>query len=353
MNKKRENSKPSVKRTVLTVLCVVLVILLAILIVIATMVGRYMGMINRVHGLETLPSDVIESYLSETDDPSEGFGGETIDPDQVVWGPGYEPIEKVDHIINILLIGQDRREGQGRQRSDSMILCSINTKTKTLTMTSFLRDLYVQIPGYQDNRINVCYPLGGMELLDTCIEKNFGITVDANIEVDFGGFMEVIDILGGVDINLTNAEANYLNKHGNWDVTHGETWNLTAGKNHLNGSQALAYSRIRYIDSDFSRTGRQRNVLNALLEKCKSLSWTQLLPLMERILPLLTTDMSNGQIVNYARDIFMMLSDLEIVNQRIPADGAYKLASIRGMSVLLPDLEASRKLLEETIYGNE
>ena len=91
-------------------------------------------------------------------------------------------------IVNLLLIGQDRREGQDRQRADSMIMVTLNKKTKQISMTSFMRDLYVQIPGYSDNRINATYAFGGMDLLDSTLNTNFGVEIAGNVEVDFGEF---------------------------------------------------------------------------------------------------------------------------------------------------------------------
>ena len=340
------------KRTLLIVLCILLALILALMIAGTVYLQSMMNLIGHTDGSAhtTMSQEEYEQWLKdqqETLDPD--FTGEVLDPSDVTWGDVTEPIEQDEGIINILLIGQDHREGEGRARSDAMILCTINKSTKTLTMTSFMRDMYVQIPGYHDNRINASYQLGGMELLDACLRVNFGVQVDGNVEVDFDGFIEVIDMLGGVDMELTSAEAEYLNRRGNWDVDDSTAWqwDLKAGKNHLTGEQALAYSRIRYVgNGDFGRTERQRKVLNALMEKCKKLSVLELNSLLQKLLPMLTTDMSNAQILNYAVDFFPLLSDLTIVTQRVPAEGTYSDAYINGMSVLKVDLEANRKLLE-------
>lgn len=348
----KKNNRSSSKRTMLIVLCALLSLILLLLVLGTVYLEYMMNLIGRVedNGNTTMSSEEYEQWLqnqTETLDPD--FTGEVLDPTDITWGEVTEPVEQGENIINILLIGQDRREGEGRARSDAMILCTINKAAKTLTMTSFMRDMYVQIPGYHDNRINASYELGGMKLLDACLEKNFGIQVDGNVEVDFTRFMEIIDMLGGVDMELTSAEANYLNNRGNWDVndsTAGQ-WNLKAGKNHLTGEQALAYSRIRYVgNGDFGRTERQRKVLNALLEKAKGLTVLELNNLLQKMLPMLTTDMSNAQILGYALELFPMLTELEMVTQRVPADGTYSDAVINGMMVLKVDLEANRKLLQ-------
>lgn len=300
-----------------------------------------LGKINRVDGTEeTLSQMEIDAIENETDPPEE-LAGELEEHDGIL-DENAELIEKGDHIINILLIGQDRRPGEGRARSDSMVLCTIDTQKKTLVMTSFLRDLYVDIPdwkgrSYQDNRLNACYAFGGMGMLDLALEKNFGVQVDHNLEVDFSGFEEIIKIFGGVTIDLTRAEANYLGG------------GLKEGANFLNPEQALAYSRIRYLDSDFGRTNRQRNVLTALFNSIKTMNSDQLSKLINNILPMITTDMTNADITGYMVKLIPILPELEITTQYIPASGTYKSCYVRGMAVLVPDLEANRAILRETL----
>ena len=309
--------------------------------------NNVLGKINRVEGTEpTLSAEEIEAIENETDAPGEIPEDVTVldegDVDVTVPAESDEETANPDHIINILLIGQDRRPGEGRTRSDSMILCTINTQKKTLVMTSFLRDLYVDIPdwngrSYKDNRLNSCYAIGGMGMLDAALKNNFGVEVDYNMEVDFGGFEDIIGLFGGVSIYLTKAEANYLGG------------GLKEGTNFLTPQQALTYARIRKIDSDFNRTNRQRKVLTALLSSVKTMNNNQLTKLVNNILPMLTTDMTNSDITNCMVQILPILSELEISTQSIPAAGTYKSCSIRGMAVLVPDLEANRAILRETL----
>jgi LCP family protein required for cell wall assembly len=263
------------------------------------------------------------------------------------WGENEgEIIEKADNVVNILLIGQDAREGEGRSRSDSMILVTFNKDTKTITMTSFLRDMYVKIPGYQDNKLNATYVFGGMPLLNQTLEQNFGVQVDGNVEVDFSHFAEVIDLLGGVDLELRYDEAATINNATGRLV-------LGTGMMHLDGEQALVYSRIRSLDADadFSRTNRQRKVINALIEKFRNTKLTTLLGLVDDLLPMITTDMSNGEIIELAYELFPMLADCTIVSQRVPADGAYELKTVRDMSCIVAEMDAARQLLKETLGG--
>lgn len=245
-------------------------------------------------------------------------------------------------VVNILLIGQDRREGESQARSDSMILCSLDRDAGKLTMTSFLRDLYVPIPGHGGNRINAAYAYGGMALLERTIEDNFGITVDGAVEVDFQQFAGIIDLLGGVAIELRQDEADIINR---------ETGSsLTEGKHLLTGAQALAYSRIRSLDADgdFSRTGRQRKVMEALVAGFRGAGAGDLLELMTQLFPMLTTDLSRGQLLVLALEVLPQLSGLQLASQRIPADGTFFDDTIDGMRVLVADMDAARRLLRET-----
>lgn len=346
---KQAKKKVDGKRVALIILCIFLALVLAALILVA--IGQYyLGLINRDVDNSAMSDEEYQQWLEDQTEVATGTAPE-VAPEDVTWQDQY--IEQGDHIINILLIGQDRREGQGRQRSDAMILCTVNTETKTLTMTSFMRDLYVQIPGYNPNKMNACYQIGGMDLLDACLETNFGVTVDGNVEVDFSGFMDVVDMMGGVDIELNQSEANYLNRRGNWDVDDSTagTWNLQAGMNHLTGEQALAYSRIRYVgNGDFERTERQRKVLTAMVEQSRNLSISQLNGMLQAALPLLTTDLSNQEILSYAAKFFSILPDLKIETQRVPTDGTWEYAVISNLDVVrMFDVETNVEMLRKAM----
>lgn len=337
--------KKGAKRGFLTVIAVILGLILACLLAATYYVNHFLNQINRVEQIpqETLTHEEVEIILAETDPVEEEFTGVIIEPEEVTMPEEpAEVIETGDHVVNILLIGQDRRPGQGRQRSDSMILCTINKEEKTLTMTSFLRDIYVKFPEYNgnkysNNRLNVPYVIGGMEMLNDCLKMNFGVDVDHNIEVDFSGFEKIVDVMGGVEIELTAKEARNLGG------------GLKEGINHMTGIQALEYSRLRKIDGDFQRTNRQRNVLTALLNKSRNLSLTELVSLAETVFPMITTDMSNSDIIGYIKDFFPILLDLQIITQSAPQDGEYYFAQIHGMSVIVPDLEKINARLRETI----
>ena len=295
---------------------------------------------NNTNSMETT------EYVAETL-PSD-FTGPTIAPTDVTEPPVVETdkiisSEKYPDIINIMLVGQDRRPGEYHlTRSDAMILCTFNTKDKTITMTSFMRDLYVQIPNIGGNKMNAAYQFGGMKLLRQTMLDNFGVYVDAFVEVDFSGFEKVVDALGGVEITLTQAEADHLNQNY-------PGWSMTAGRKRLTGEEALAYSRIRYVgNSDFGRTERQRDVINSIINECKNMSWIKANELLTEILPMIATDMTDGQIVDYALKLFPLLKG-SIESQRIPIDGSYELKWVGALDVVLPNIAINRQYLLDTL----
>ncbi len=301
------------------------------------------------------PSQMLEFSIENTDIMPEDYTGEILNPEDIEWETLPDaPIETEEDIVNILLIGADREVG-GRSRSDAMILCTYNRKDETLLFTSFMRDMYLPIPGYADNRINASYFFGGIPLLNKCIYQNFGIEVDGNFLVDFDSFINVIDAVDGVDITLTAAEADYMNNPGRWAPEHRYlAGTFREGVNRLNGVAALSYARNRSIGMwDFTRTERQRNVLSSLFNRCKQMSISQLDSLLDELLPLVTTDMSNGEIIDLAVSVIPDISSISVSTHRIPADGLCRDAWVSGMAVLIPDLERSRRQLEALIYGEQ
>lgn len=317
------------KKTVMLV-CIGVLVLLAV-----TALGYVHFQLNKIHKVSEV-TDVVAPEQEDFETDANGSASDLteLDPEDIDWGE-IEPFMD-DDLINILLVGQDRREGEGRQRSDSMILCSMNPETKQIAMISFLRDLYVQIPGgYSDNRLNAAYVFGGFPLLMDTLYINFGVSIDGCFAVDFSGFQNVIDALGGVDLALTSEEAQTVGT------------GTAAGVYHLDGAEALTYSRIRKLDNDFGRTQRQRNVMAAIYEKFRQGSAAEAMKLLDAVLPYLTTDMTNSQIMLLAAKCIPILGSAKLFSYRVPADNAFQYASIRGMSVVVPDLV---KVHEDLLY---
>lgn len=277
--------------------------------------------------------------------------------DPVITTKAPEPVEKPKgtdkrisfskNVINILLVGTDGRTVTERGRSDTMILISINKDTKQIVITSFLRDIYLYIPTVEtDNRLNASYAFGGTSLLLKTLKANFGITIDKYVRTNFQSFEKIIDIVGGVDVELDQAEIDHLNLK-----------NATPGVVHLNGSQALSYCRIRKIDKgsllgDFGRTYRQREVLGQLFEKSKKLSMSEINTLLNELLPLVTTNLTQSEILGIVANAFTYMK-YDLVKNRIPADGTYKYVFVRKMSVVSIDFDKNIDLLEKTIKGTK
>ena len=300
--KKNPRRRRKTKRTSVigTVVLLFLVLVLVSSVSLFYLSNRMLNQIERVDKSEEVwmapeeaAQDMLEAEELEREPVEEGTMEEhpdTIVPENVVWTRPKTAVQK-PKIKNILLIGQDRRSGETRARSDSMILCSINEYTKELTLTSLMRDMYVPYPGdYYPSRINHAFAWGGMSLLDQLIEEDFGITIDGNVVVDFDGFIQVMDLIAPLEIDLRDDEAWCMNL-GN------KNWMLHTGVNALNGEQILSYARIRYVGrADWERTERQRRVLSLAFDKVKNMSLTELTELANAALPCMTTDMSNAEI---------------------------------------------------------
>lgn len=260
-----------------------------------------------------------------------------------------------EDVFNILLIGSDTRDPDSVGRSDAMILVSLNQKSKTIYLSSFLRDCYVYVPGYGNTRLNHAFAYGGPDLLMETLEENFKVHVDRYAAVDFFSFMDVIDILGGIWLYLDEDEVEITNDY-IWSMNNlmDEDWDTdyiwTTGWMKLNGKQALCYARNRYTGNDYARTQRQRNIINQIINGAMDASPSTLVSLAQVILPQITTDLEKSEILSYAANVGAYLN-YEVVSQQIPVEGTYSGATIDGMSVIRLDLDDNIEYLQGTIYA--
>ena len=318
-----------------------------------------------VSTVEELPQETAEnSYLEQLDEEDKKDELEATASELEQWNEHIEDVTSdsssytipiSDDVYNILLIGSDTRVSGEVGRSDAMILVSINQKTETIYLTSFLRDCYVNIPGYGNTRLNHAFAYGGPDLLEKTLEQNFKVHVDRYVAVDFFSFMDVIDTLGGVYINVTEDEQKVTNNY-IWSMNKlmGEEWSndylWSSGWQKLNGKQALCYARNRYTGNDYERTARQRTIINQIISGAMQASPATLVDLAQVILPQVTTDMSKSEILAYAANVAAYLG-YDIQQQQIPASGTYSGATISGMSVISLDLDANIRYLQGTIYA--
>ncbi len=278
-----------------------------------------------------------------------------IDPSSIQLDSATQA-DKTEEVINILLCGEEAI-GDDRGRTDSIMIATINQKDNRLSLTSIMRDTYVKIPGFSDNKINAAYHNGGMKTLIETIKENFGITVDGYVLVNFDSFEKIIDALGGVDIELSSEEASYLNRT-NY-ISNPANRHVSIGINHMNGNQALGYSRVRYVNKDgnvgdFARTLRHRTVMTAIYKKMMSKSTLELVAMIPDILPLLTTNIKKADLINYlTAGVSVREKNSKLRTLNVPIEGCYKITRVRTMSVVLASpLDANVKKMHKFIYGS-
>ncbi len=251
-----------------------------------------------------------------------------------------------EELYNILLIGSDRRDDSWNGNSDVMILLTVNENTQKLIMTSFMRDLYAEIPGYGTNKLNYAYAAGGAPTLVATLEDNYDLTIDNYAVVDFASMAEIVDLLGGVDIDVTEAEVSVVNDY--LDAMDQSDLALTyGGYQHLNGYQAVAYMRVRYVgDSDYERTERQRDVLTVLFENMKDKSAAELADLAQQVLALTENDISAMKVLSLISSLTEYMN-YTLEENRIPYDGLYSSDN----EMLVPDFPATIERLHETLLN--
>lgn len=253
--------------------------------------------------------------------------------------------------FNLLLIGVDTYQPEDAGRSDAMILAQITPETGDIKLVSFLRDLYVSVPGHGKTRLNAAYFYGGAELLRQTLEKSFGVRVDRTLAVNFSLMAELIDQIGGVDVEVSEKELVQLNsilKFYNQKNGMGESDGLLkeAGLQHLTGKQALSFSRIRKIDSDFQRISRQHLVLLGVLRQLTQLDFVALAKLAAANLYRVETDIRLED-VNRLLPLMMNAADLRMRSTRVPFDGTFSDETINGMMVLVANLDQNRRLVRD------
>lgn len=348
-------------------------ILIILLLIVAICVGGGIWYYNHLLGMISRPGDSVSDLPTETYRVEETVPGETTlaaetEPVETSPEDTWPKVVSAENISNFMLVGQAAREGETHLISDTMILVSVNRDTKTITLTSLMRDMRLVWPKYTDtlgkvhtgnNRINMAYNMGyswtknkqdGMDLLESIVQHNFGVPVDRTVEIDFEVFREIVDLMGGVTVNVDEAELKYLQENYKWMEE------VTVGDYNMSGYKALCYARMRKVGhGDYERTERQREVISGLLNKLKGMNILEIHKLFTEVLPMITTDMTNKEITNYALEFIPMLKDLKIQSQRIPFDGnetsvthTYEDGTVDYM-IAPADLKATARQLQESI----
>ncbi len=282
----------------------------------------------------------------------------------------FTKAEKIEHIEgvelvsdknvrNILLIGCDKANG-GSSRSDSIMLASVNKSTGRVTICSILRDTHLYIPGEREAKVNAAYAWGGANLLIQTIEHNFGIKIDDYATVNFEMFTALVDGLGGVEVEVTENEADYINNRHRYGNEKKPDAFESGESVHLNGYQALWYSRIRKLDSDFMRTQRQRKVISAIASKVKGqinpIGVFGLVSTAKEVAPYIETTLSTTDFWNLVFSLSGCLAksgadmDKLLVSQQIPFDDTWWYSSQWDGSSISINLEENKQMLYALLY---
>lgn len=339
--RKPSNKKPKKKNNVLKILSIITAVAVLFLVfLVFTKPGRklvYNAASNYV--FSQLDYDEDESFFNEA--------GEFL--------PSSDAGREEDYITNYLIFGIE--EIGGARNTDSMIIASINSKEKVISITSLMRDSYVDIPGYKKTKLNAAYGKGGIKLLIDTIEENFFIHIDGYASVNFSAFESLIDKLGGVDIEISQKEADYLNTTNYISVKSNRT--LKAGINHMNGNQALGYCRVRKVatiegvNNDHGRTLRQRKVLTALFDKFKDQSLRSMMDTVNSCLSYVKTNATQKQISSAIESV-VENKITNITSLRIPFDGMYEAPKkYEGVTYpLVLDMDANIIEFFKEVYGD-
>ena len=325
-----QNEKKSKKKKKKSIGFKIFIGFILVLVALAVTAGGYfMGLLSKMENIE-----INKDNLGIVDEDLEEYGN-------------------ANKITNIALFGVDTSDGS-TGRSDSIMIATVDTDHNKLKLTSIMRDSYVYIEGYGNDKINHAYAYGGPELAIRTINENFGLNIEDFVSVNFSSLPKVINILGGIDIEITEDELQYINKYiDNINAKEGTSSPHIsyAGVQHLDGTQALAYSRIRYTSGgDYKRTERQRTVLNALFNKLSSTSIGSMNSLVNEILPYVQTSLSTTDILSLGTKILNIGGSLE--QDRFPRDGYGQGEMINGVYYLTFDIETIKQQMRDYIFND-
>ncbi len=293
--------------------------------------------------------------------------GSTTPTTSDVFGDQLSDSDLIQHskVLNVMLFGEDNSDGDEHGRTDTMIMLSIDNSHKKIKLTSFQRDTYVYIPDYGYNKINASYFYGGPKLAIKTIEANFGIKIDRYAVVDFESFIKIIDTLGGIDMEVTQDEIDYINyqMYKNGQVDEYTTIKDAPGVVHLNGQEALWYARNRGLQKgedgneigldgdDWQRTSRQRKLLETLFESMKNADLTQIVSIVSSIGPLITTNLKKDEITALVSNSLTYLK-YDVVQYNVPEKGYwyYDDNTPVGSAIKFSDLQGQRVAFAQFVY---
>lgn len=306
------------------------------------------GKLNKLNYNETVTVDE-SARISSTDDET-NKNLKKLEQREGASALPTDDVFKDKDVVNLLLLGTDMKIPGTKDpgRCDATMVCSLNKKTGEIKLVSFERAIGVPVPGYEDEQLAYVFQYGGGDFMQETITKCFRVDLTGYVHVGYEVFPEVIDALGGIDVELDSSEVYYMSEYLKYDKTAPK---LKVGMNHLNGTAAYSYCRLRDPDDDWSRQGRTRQAVQALVDKLKTASAKELNSMLDTVLPMVGTNLSKGQISS------LMLSAPKFINASvgqlmIPAkDEAWSYVTGRGAYMVGCDYAAGAKLIREFLYG--
>ncbi len=341
LNMKKKHGKKS--RAWLIALLVVLLLFIAIAVAAAIFINGKLNLIDYSDGTETYePSGEAE----ETDYDVDISGLERKDPSALPEGEASSS----DDVLNILILGTDERTTEfSSARADAILIMSLNLEDHSAKLVSLERGMGVPIlEGEYEGQydwLTHCFRYGGASLMLKEVQTCFQVDVSHYVRLNFTSVKKIVDLLGGIDVDLSYAEAEYLSVGGGF--------NVSAGSNHLNGEAALAYARLRAIDSDWSRIKRQRTVIQACVNNIKQTDLLTLNELCDTILPYVQTNFTKREIVQLMAQAPNFLG-VQFEQMTIPAEGTYGgMIGMQGRSLFSVDFETNAQILHDFLYGTD
>ncbi len=337
---------PAAKRSNRKIALIVLGVFLSLILVVGIFGALYLNSLmnlidhEEVTGNPSLQASDLVEPEETVDQPDDTPDASEAEQEQVDTSANISVMSD-PNVYNILLIGTDNRGNEVNGRSDAMIILSINKETQKMHLISLQRQLYVSIPEHGFSMLNHSFSFGGPKLLLKTIEDNFRVKIDDYVIINFSGFTSAIDIVGGVDMSLTSKEAETLN------AELGTA--LQAGSNRLNGSLALAYSRIRHIDSDYQRTSRQRKVIQALIGKMMKLNPIELDKTARKLLPLIKTNLNGTEMLSLAIKS-LDYKDYPISQLMLPIAGTHKTIIVNKAQMIKFDFAKNVEALQTMMF---
>lgn len=334
------------------ILAAAAVLLLAAVLIVFGVFGYFYSRLNF-----QLSTEDVFSALKERISAGDIEAGEDLPADE---GWDYKSAD----VVNLLLIGVDNDDAAGmedRGNADGLMILSVNKSTKQVVLSSLMRDVKVSVPGAgYKTKLTLVYHYEGLEALIDTIEQNFGVPIDNYVMVNYLSVVDMVDAMGGVELEVTSDELYWMEpKIRNLNILLGRDGDANlidpsqAGTLTLNGIQTAAFLRIRYAgDGDFDRTERARTVLMALAAKARDLKLTELFGLADRMLPQITTDLSQTRMLSLLMGAPKYLG-YEMVSVRVPIDDSWYFDNNANGSFVIIDFPVNREFLYHSIYGGE